>query len=416
MTGPYSLSSLLSEIRQAVGRQFPTPVWVVAEISDIRYNMSGHCYLELIDKDPEKDHVTARIRANIWSYALRMIKPFFETTTGQELSAGIKVLVNAGVEFHEVYGFSLSIINIDPNYTIGDMARKKHEIIKQLKEDGVFSMNSDIEFPSVIQNIAVISSDTAAGYGDFASQLTDNPFGYKYLIRLFPAYMQGEKTEGSIISALEKIFRFADYFDAVVIIRGGGAKTDLHWFDSYSLATNIAQFPLPVLTGIGHDRDETITDMVACMQFKTPTAVADFLINHMHAYESEMFDIFSEIGELTFHRIRDGYDELIRYTQKLEKNVSIGISLRKNFLIHSAFHIKSGIRKQMESGYRMHDRFCTELRQASKLFCEKKGNSLEINHLKIQSWSGKRIAEEHFRLDRLNNNIHYCNPDNLLKK
>jgi exodeoxyribonuclease VII large subunit len=288
-TGEISkLSELQDEIRNVLQGNFKKPRWVVAEISDIKENYSGHCYLELVEKDEDSDSFLAKARATIWSTAYRMLKPYFETTTGYELHAGIKIMVAASVEYHPVYGISLNIKDIDPSYTLGDVERKRQEIIARLDKEGVLNMNRETILPEVPQRIAVISSKTAAGYEDFLEQLLNNPYGYKFYTKLYPAAMQGENAESSIIGCLEKIFEQESFFDLVVIIRGGGSKSDLACFDSYDLAFHISQFPIPVLTGIGHEQDDTITDLVAHTKLKTPTAVAGFLIDILADFEATL--------------------------------------------------------------------------------------------------------------------------------
>ncbi len=283
----YTLFELNENIKQSLHSSFPEPLWVVAEINDISINRNGHCYLELVEKG-ENENIKAKSRAIIWAYTFRMLQPYFEQTTGQKLEAGLKVLVNGMVEFHELYGLSINIRDIDPNYTLGDLARQKLITLKKLQDEGVMEMNKEIALPEVIQKIAVISSETAAGYGDFMNQVLNNSHGYKFYVKLFPAVMQGNEAEKSIASALESIFEYEDFFDAVVIIRGGGAKSDLNCFNGYWLNFHVTQFPLPVLSGIGHERDETVLDMIANTRLKTPTAVAEFLIDHNHLFESRL--------------------------------------------------------------------------------------------------------------------------------
>ena len=256
-------------------------VWVVAELSDVRTNASGHCYMELIQRDDRAATPVARASAKCWASKWMMIRPYFERTTGQQLRAGIKVLMKVYAQFHEAYGFSWIVTDIDPNYTLGDQARRRQEIIRQLKEEGVFDLQRELRLPLFCLNIAVISSQTAAGYGDFAAQLADSPFAFR--TQLFPATMQGEGVEQSIIAALNRVYLCINDFDAVVIIRGGGATADLSGFDTLALAENVANFPLPIITGIGHDRDESILDMVSHQRVKTPTAAAAFLIDHAQA-------------------------------------------------------------------------------------------------------------------------------------
>ena len=279
---PLSLYELNALVRQALNESLPDTYWIQAELSDVRSNATGHCYLEFIQKDSRGNNLIAKARGTIWANVYRMLKPYFEESTDQAFVSGIKVMVEVTVEFHELYGFSLTVVDIDPTYTLGDMARKRREILKQLEEEGVLTLNKELEMPMLAQRIAVISSSSAAGYGDFCRQLEENPYGFVFYPRLFPALMQGNQVEESVINALNAVNDHRDDFDVVVIIRGGGATSDLSGFDTYLLAANCAQFPLPIITGIGHERDDTVLDSVAHTRVKTPTAAAQFLITHMH--------------------------------------------------------------------------------------------------------------------------------------
>ena len=278
---PLSLYELNALVRQSVRLCMPDAYWVQAELSDVRTNYSGHCYLEFVQKDPKSNALLAKARGIVWSNVFRELKPYFERETGQAFVAGLKVLVKVTVNFHELYGYSLTVSDIDPTYTLGDMAKRRREILQRLEEEGVLTLNKELDLPELAQRIAVISSPTAAGYGDFCDQLERNAFGFVFYTKLFPAVMQGEQVEASIIRALNRINAEAGRWDVVVIIRGGGATSDLSGFDTYELATNCAQFPIPIITGIGHERDDTVIDMVAHTRVKTPTAAAEFLINHL---------------------------------------------------------------------------------------------------------------------------------------
>lgn len=278
---PLSLYELNALVRQSVRLCMPDAYWVQAELSDVRTNYSGHCYLEFVQKDPKSNALLAKARGIVWSNVFRELKPYFERETGQAFVAGLKVLVKVTVDFHELYGYSLTVSDIDPTYTLGDMAKRRREILQRLEEEGVLTLNKELDLPELAQRIAVISSPTAAGYGDFCDQLERNAFGFVFYTKLFPAVMQGEQVEASIIRALNRINAEAGRWDVVVIIRGGGATSDLSGFDTYELATNCAQFPIPIITGIGHERDDTVIDMVAHTRVKTPTAAAEFLINHL---------------------------------------------------------------------------------------------------------------------------------------
>ena len=276
-------------VREVIECEMPNEYWVEAELSECRESR-GHCYMELIEKDEQTATPIAKASAKCWASKWMVVRPYFERTTGQRLVAGMKVLLKVYPQFHEAFGFSWIVTDIDPTYTLGDMARKRQEIIRQLKEEGVFDLQKELTLPLFCQRIAVISSETAAGYGDFCNQLSNNPYGFQFETRLFPATMQGEATEQSIISALEKIYSLSlsslhsplsTKFDCVVIIRGGGATSDMSGFDTLALAENVANFPLPIITGIGHDRDESILDMVSHTRVKTPTAAAALLIDHL---------------------------------------------------------------------------------------------------------------------------------------
>jgi exodeoxyribonuclease VII large subunit len=268
-------------VRDAIEMGLPDEYWVEAELSECR-ERGGHCYMELTEKDERTHTPVARASAKCWRQSWQLIDPHFQRTTGQPLTAGMKVLLRVYAQYHEAYGFSWIVTDIDPTYTLGDMARKRQEIIRQLKEEGVFDLQRELQLPLFCQRIAVISAQGAAGYGDFCRQLEDNAYGFHFDVHLFPAVMQGEQVEASVIEALTRIYEQSDTpFDAVVIIRGGGATADLSGFDTLALAEHVAQFPLPVITGIGHERDESILDMVAHTRVKTPTAAAAFLIDHL---------------------------------------------------------------------------------------------------------------------------------------
>jgi exodeoxyribonuclease VII large subunit len=276
-----SLTELNQRVSDMVSSTFDTPVWITAEISEGRTAANGHYYLELIEKHPRTGVVTARSRAVIWANRWWLLREAFERETGRAFAAGLKVQVEVLVTMHPAYGFSLDIQDIDPSFTVGDMARHRQEILRRLEEEGIIDLNRELPFPRLPQRIAVISAAGAAGYGDFCHQLRNNEGGYTFYPHLFAATMQGAKTEADIIHALDHIYRHADLFDVVVIIRGGGATADLASFDEYDLAANCAQFPLPIIVGIGHERDTTVLDRVAHTSVKTPTAVAAYLIDRM---------------------------------------------------------------------------------------------------------------------------------------
>ena len=275
-----TLRQLNLMVQDAIEMQLPDDYWVEAEISECR-ERSGHCYMELIEKDEQTNTPVARASAKCWRQTWQMVSPYFERTTGQPLRAGLKVLFRVYAQFHEAYGFSWIVTDIDPTYTLGDMARKRQEIIRQLKEEGIFDLQRELHIPLFAKRIAVISAAGAAGYGDFCRQLEENDYGFRFETTLFPAIMQGEQVEVSVIHALNNIYERTSEFDVICILRGGGATADLSGFDTLALAENVAQFPLPIITGIGHDRDESILDMVSNTRVKTPTAAAALLIDNL---------------------------------------------------------------------------------------------------------------------------------------
>ena len=273
-----SLYELGRLIRLTLSRGLPDAYWVRAELSEVREAYNGHCYIELVQKAERGNALVAKARGTIWASIYNMLRPYFENATGQRFAAGINVLMQVTVDYHEQYGLSLTVHDIDPTYTLGDMARRRREILQQLEAEGVLTLNKELHMPLLPQRIAVSSAAGAAGYGDFCDQLMNNPYGFAFYPRLFPAVMQGDKVESSIIAALDTIAAERDHWDVVVIIRGGGATSDLSGFDTYPLAANCAQFPLPIITGIGHERDDTVLDTVAHTRVKTPTAAAEYLI------------------------------------------------------------------------------------------------------------------------------------------
>ena len=301
MVNHLSLYELNSLVRDVISMSLPDSYWVEAELSEAREGYGGHCYMELIEKDEHSNTPIAKAHVSCWRNRWMLLKPQFERVTGQRIHAGMKVLLKVHAQFHENYGFSWIVDDIDPTYTMGDMARKRMEIIQTLKEEGVFDLQKELKLPMFCQRIAVISSATAAGYGDFCNQLADNGYGLQFTTALFAATMQGEGVEQSVISALNRINEEWENWDCVVIIRGGGATSDLSGFDTLALAENVANFPLPIITGIGHERDESVLDMISFQRVKTPTAAAAFLVDHL-----------TEV----YARIEDAQEAIVNYVKR----------------------------------------------------------------------------------------------------
>lgn len=274
-----TLSELQRRVRQVLEERFALPLWVSAEIAEVKVNYSGHCYLELVEKGEGDGVPKAQARAVIWRSQYARIAAYFEAETGQRLAAGMRILAKATVNYHELYGFSLQLLDVDPAYTLGDMERQRQMTIAQLQKEGVWDMNREAPMPVVVQRVAVVSSANAAGYQDFRKELAKSP--YRFEVTLFDAFMQGAAAEESIVTALCAVAERMDEFDAVVLIRGGGSASDLNCFNAYRLCAHVAQFPLPILTGIGHDKDTSVADMVAHTALKTPTAVAGWLVERM---------------------------------------------------------------------------------------------------------------------------------------
>ena len=350
MTQHLSLLELNQLIRNTLDAHLEPAYWVVGEIADLRLNQRGHCYFELIEKEDE--NVTARIRATIWAYTYRSLSAWFESQSGQPLKNGLKVLCQVTVNFHEIYGLSLNIRDIDPRFTLGERARKRLEIIERLKDEGVFEMNKLHVLPVLPRKIAIISSATAAGYGDFMNQLNGNEYGYVFSTRLFNAVMQGDNAAVSIMQALDHIYQSQDAFDLVLILRGGGAQVDLDCFDSYDLANHVAQFPLPVLTGIGHERDETITDLVAHTMVKTPTAAAEFIISGVRSFEERLIDAFQRLVSLASRSIQQGQNRIVTLEHALRSEVRAQVhkAERQISALQSKMAMKALIQMKEASG------------------------------------------------------------------
>lgn len=388
-----SLVELNMLVRRSVRACLPDEYWVQAELSEVRSNYSGHCYLEFVQKDSKSNALVAKARGIIWSNVYSRLKPFFERETRQLFVSGIKVLVKVTVDFHELYGYSLTVVDIDPTYTLGDMARRRKEIISRLESEGILTLNKELELPVLPQRIAVISSATAAGYGDFCNQLEHNPYGFVFYPHLFQAVMQGDKVESSIIAALEKIYQTQEKWDVVVIIRGGGATSDLSGFDTYDLASHCAQFPLPVITGIGHERDDTVLDSVSHTRLKTPTAAAEYLISHIHQTAERLENYASFIGQAIPEILQREKERLERCVSRIPSQVEIRLQ-REAFRQERLF-------KRMELAWQ------------SRLMREE--HRLDLS-LRIDGALQTRLQREKHRLELFEQRVNAASPDVLLKR
>ncbi len=411
-----SLYELNKRVRNVLNDSFTTPVKIVAEISELNENRTGHCYIVLVEKSEQDDSIKAQVRATIWSYTYRMLKPFFETTTGRKLSVGLKVLLSVEVVFHELYGYSLNIKDIDPSYTLGDIEKKRRNILLKLKGDGILNMNKELEIPIHPKNIAIVSSATAAGFGDFIDQLDNNSFDFKFAYKLFPAVMQGEKAEQSIIDALCRIYDYEDVFDIVVIIRGGGSAVDLNCFDSYELASNIAQFPLPVVSGIGHERDITIVDNVANKMVKTPTAAAEFIIGKTNEFSEYVLNFEEDF----FYTV----EKLISKNKSIIKHLFAGFSPVLKSILSKNVHLLNNLATKINTSSVIYTK------QQRNILDEKVRGLRKIVALKMEINRSylKHIPEHLFRnivqdvekdkerLRKYSSIIKLADPVNILKK
>ena len=342
-----SLYELNRLIRLTLHRGLSNAYWVQAELSEVREAYNGHCYIELVQKSEQGNTFVAKARGSIWANVYRMLKPYFENTTGQRFVAGIKVLLQVSVDFHEQYGLSLTVHDIDPTYTLGDMARRRREILMQLESEGVLTLNKELSMPMLPQRVAVVSAAGAAGYGDFCDQLMHNPYGFVFYPRLFPAVMQGDRVEESVIAALDSIISDDTQWDVVVIIRGGGATSDLSGFDNYLLATNCAQFPLPIITGIGHERDDTVLDAVAHTRVKTPTAAAEFLIARLVDAADALNAQVEALAHVVNMRMRSEEQRLTQIAAQLPFLFSLAHTRQMHRIEQLESHLRTSLKQLM---------------------------------------------------------------------
>ena len=399
MRNTLTLIELNTLVRETLALEMPDEYWVEAELSEAR-EVRGHCYMELIQKEEGSNTPVAKASAKYWANTWQLVKPHFMRITGQQIHAGMKVMLKVFAQFHESYGFSWIVTDIDPTYTMGDMARKRQEIIRLLKEEGVFELQKELQLPMFCQRVAVISSANAAGYGDFVNQLENNEYDFRFHTQLFPATMQGEGVEQSVILALEKIYKMHlgfknnEKFDCVVIIRGGGATSDLSGFDTLALAENVANFPIPIITGIGHERDESVLDMVSHTRVKTPTAAAAFLINHLKV----VLDLIEDAEQRISSKVRQQMDvqkiQLLHYSQQIPSLFSL-VKTRQEACI---------------------DRLQNNLLLSISSRLQEEHHLLDIVSHNIQPVLERKILHECHLLELLKEKVEALNPELLLQK
>lgn len=412
---PLTLEQLNKKIKSLLKEGLDS-YWVIAEISELNLNYSGHCYLELIQKSDKNEQLVARTRAVIWANTFRMLQPYFETTTGQPFREGIKVMLRVVVEFHEVYGLSLNVVDIEPTYTVGELTVRKRKILEKLQNEGVVDMNKELALPILSNRIAIISSKTAAGLGDFENQLIHNSSGFKFYTKLFPAVMQGNEAEGSIIAQLDKIFEYTELFDAVIIIRGGGASADLECFNSYWLAYNITQFPIPVLTGIGHEQDDTVVDEVAHTRLKTPTAVAEFLIANLTELENEICSIQSDILTLSREIVSTQKQKLSQSAYKIQKHINTFVRNENRNLSRVTLNYNSAIKNTLFTYRQKLSKSTNILLSDSFQLLNKQRHKVELKQQDLRNLIGIYITGEKHSLEKASQATQYNNPKNVLSR
>ena len=388
---PLSLYELNGIVRSTLELTLDENYWVVAELSEVRVAGNGHCYVEFVEKEERSGAMVAKARGNIWKNTYNLLAPYFEQETGQRFAAGLKVLVNVSVGFHELYGYSLTVLDIDPTYTLGAAVQRRKEILSLLEADGVLTLNKELTLPRPLLRIAVVSSASAAGYGDFCDQIKQS--GLPFKLKLFPATMQGEGVESGVIAALEKIAAEDYLWDAVAIIRGGGAVSDLAGFETYLLAAHVAQFPLPVLTGIGHERDDTVVDLVAHTRLKTPTAVAAFLVERQREEINSLADLE--------HRLQQ------TVVGKVEQNRLLLQSLQLRVQAAAASYGRKEEQRLLQMGAAL-ERNALQALQQQENYLKNLSQSLQQTPL-------RQIDNEQRRLDYIQKLLHMPSLDRILQ-
>ena len=388
-----TLFELNNLVREVISSTLSEEYWVEAELSEV-HEVRGHCYMELIQKELFSNTPVAKASAKCWKNKWSLLREKFAKVTREGLKPGMKVLLKVYADFHEAYGFAWIVTDINPEFTMGNMARKRQEIIDTLKREGIFELQKELVLPLFAQRIAVISSENAAGYGDFCHQLADNPQQLKFYTRLFPAVMQGEGVEESVIGALNSINENIEKFDAVVIIRGGGATSDLSGFDTLRLAENVANFPIPIITGIGHDRDESIVDMVAHTKVKTPTAAAALLIDHLNHVLERLADAQAELIAAVRHRSELEQARLVRMSEKIPMLFSLVKTRQEQRIERHLANITAALNDKLS---REHHR-------------------LSLIESQLGPTLLQQLTRENYRLQLLQQRLEALNPQRLLQR
>lgn len=408
-----TLHDLNKRIKYVIEDGFPETYLITAEIATQRIDQKGHCYLEFVERD--KEFIIAQIRATIWSSTFRIISQQFKSVTGMPITKGIKVLVEVEVSYHERYGLSLNVLDIDPSYTLGEMALKRKEILERLSLEGLIGKNKEISFPVLPLNVAVISSPSAAGYEDFVNHLRYNPFAYSYKIRLFSAIMQGNRSEDSVLNALKICSENHELFDIIVIIRGGGGEADLHCFDSYAIGRSIAHMPLPVISGIGHQRDRTVVDEVANTTVKTPTAAAELIIHTVRNFELRVNESGKRLIDTARAGITDNTVTLHAFSRDIEKNVMHFLTLEESALERCIKYLTAA-RKIISSHYERMENRKVRCVSHSKHKIREHRNAIVHFTMIFKQNSKKLLLDLNRSLKENQKHISLLNPVNILKR
>lgn len=412
-----TLYQLQMLVDNAIRNGLNSTYWVVAEISELKVNNNGHCYMELVEKGENTYQPKAKARAVIWSAKFGVINSYFKEAASFDLRNGIKVLVCVRVSFHPVYGLSYVVENIDPTYTLGDIEKQRQQTIKQLKDDGVFDMNKSCEVDEVIQNIAVISSSTAAGYTDFMKELLDNKFGYKFNVEMFSAVVQGDAAQDSLIDALNRVYEYSETvsgFDAVVIIRGGGSTSDLSCFDSYEVAYVAAQFPIAIFTGIGHEKDISVVDMVAYKSLKTPTAVAQHIVEMAHGFELKIDGALSGITERAVEVLNEQKHIISQYGSELHSLSAVAISQTRLNIERLVHRLDFGAITLFSNQSKVLSDKINILKNCLERGFEYEKNRAQNYKKRVEHIATDRINKSYFDLELMSSAIENFNPQRIL--
>lgn len=434
-TESYTLSNLMDELQFVIRSSFDHTYWVIAEVANVSGSPNGHMYMELVEKSGQQ--IIAKARANLWSSKKNQIIAAFEDITRQSIKNGMNLLLQVTVDFHAVYGLSLQIHDIDPAYSLGELERQRQETIKKLEAEGLLEFNKQYVLPPVIQNLAIISSETAAGYQDFINQLTHNKQGYTFRTQLFPAIMQGDQAVSSIIKALDKLEKAKKEFDVIIVIRGGGSNLDLACFDDYTLNARLAQAFFPIFSGIGHERDNSVTDMIAHTRLKTPTAVAEYILQYNFEFENQIQDLFNDILDFS----KDILEEQNSILEKLSRNMAHSsrtlLSTEQMELKQNSFEMSRAVVGNIHKNQNQLLQNKKDIGYLVKSIKEKKNYDLQsirlslqseikdfflsqkemMNHSSVKLLKSKDIIKkQHEKLDFLQQIIHVSDPQLLLKK